>query len=541
MLLERRAFDEGRSNVAFAMDYNDAADIMPGGEDAFDPAEFSKTGLTAILVPPGEDGYDHNLITGIRNSGMAAGLLPGDADCAVYTFEYANTGSDFPVYIADFLPAGHELLSGSGIIMALPENSYGELDTRRYEGYAGDYIRSMTLRTVLNRAKDGSYDLSEAEEAVMESVIERGVRVVIITPFTGKDANIISDLSVYKTLIEELTKLLNKKEFTVSPEIHGAAAAYDWDGLSLLSLSLGLSAVLLLLVDRIKMLGLKLRGLMLLVFVIISVLLWQFLRPVCQEAAAFIAYTALPCLAVSFLMSRARTMVLSNGSRSVSSVFFFALGSVSIAAVLSFLGAVLGCLAVTAGNQAYGFAEYRFAAASYIVVFIWLAVQMFRSVYLEKGTPVSDYFASVFYWLGHKKARTVAIAFLLIIALTLWYYVANYYDSTVWKLWISLLERNLPAVPQSAQYLVGYPAAVLSLVLLGRRMRAGAGPFMLISFALPCSIISGFSSASITASYGIRRFVLSFVFGIIASSIVAGIASLIIKLIKLKPAKGWKV
>lgn len=272
--------------------------------------------------------------------------------------------------------------------------------------------------------------------------------------------------------------------------------------------------------------------------VLLTVLLWIVATSFTVIVMRGLAMLTLPGLSVYFVISRCRVLSLSNGNRSVSSVFFYSLFITLLTGVIAIFSAHLARaidLSVTWNISPL------LKAAVYIVTVLYSCIVLFRLLYLEKGASFADYMASIYFSITKNKARAVAIGLVILTAILLWILVINTSDNSISSTLNSFLSNIFAVYPPSSQYLIGYPSISAALVLCSRRMRAGAWPFVLLSSIIGITAMLSTVSAIVPMRHTFGSMALGLGLGLIISLLVDLAFSLIIRALKLRSSHNWRI
>lgn len=531
--MDKLEYDRGNSQVAVVMDYEDAVSMTDRRDIEYDMKVFAAAGFSGILMEPVNDDYDKHTLELLRRAGLASGLLPSNEfEPTSYVRDYLSLGATLPLLVLDSVPGSPSLseLSAAGINIARIEGNPFSIP----EGY-DKTVSLLRFSPVLSFDEESGYDFAEHEQELLGAIVSRGVRVIYLGYFTDENGQAITDFSVYSAFLRGLADSLKPHGITLGADI-SSEATQDSDVWVLL-ICLSVCALIVIMLSGLKRIP-ALAGLIILgVLLAATVVLWLLNPGLCINLITYAAFLLAPALSMYYLLLRCRSLSLSNGSLSVSSVFFQSLRVIIVAALIGI------SISLAAGliDFSPGAATKSLVRAMWIFVPLYTAAVSFRLIYMVEDATLGEYLVSLYYAIFKKKARSVAILLILVTVILLYLFVIRTAPDSLSDYLGVLITKVVPVYPPASEYLLGYPAMAVALVLCSRRMKNGAWAFFMLSGIPASSVAACFSNAALPLGHKLLQAFTGLALGFAFALIIGLILSVIIYQVKLRPKNNWHI
>lgn len=476
MLSRRIAAEYCDRNIAFAISYEDA--VVLSEEDGRTPSEwladFSSVGVAHLIVT------DHNQ----AQAEAARGSLPMQI---ARSGDTARPGDTFLIpelrdgdVVAYSAPKGEP-----SVPLALVENrSRTDVimpDSFDPDQWQGPMVKTLYMYDAYSYHWEMEEPATENENILFRALVERGMRLVVLTPLVDESRTIVSDFDAYTDLMSGLTARVAERGLTIG-ETFSAMDAPAANRVLIAGTLMLLAVAAYLFLSLIIPFGKKIEYVLLAAAAGV-IIVGSFVMPgLMQKLGAFGAAVLFPCFA-AFLLVR-----ISNNKTTLPLPARFALSLCAMLAIGLSGGLYVGAL---------------LASRPYMMLF-----RVFSGVKLSQLLPIVFVAFVLLYALFNRKARAertavqkLPIPFLVLVGIcviaALIVLILRSGDNMLpvsdlevkFRNW---LEYTLYARPRTKEMFLAFPAVALYVAASDRRIALLQWPLGILAGIGACSVVNTF-------------------------------------------------
>lgn len=421
-----------------------------------------------------------------------------------------------------------ENIEQSGLIGLVEESGYNA-------------VRAFTTwNYIQNRYQYYNYPGSEEiENTFFRAVIERNIRLIYFKPFKEfKDNYIyITDVAEYKRMFDSLEKRL--ETHNVSFGEASVMMPYKIGLMQKWIITVGAIAGGMILLTAFIPLKAKYRYGMFSILAILALGAYE-IRPVLAELlSAFGAAVVFPCLAVLYLLNKCRKyMNLENESEGLANILKWSIKDLVAAVCISLAGAIYTSSVIADINYLLEINIFRGVKAAQlipIVIFALLYISFIGLNLEQKNSKLS--IKAIKDILNANIKVWVVIVGLVLLAAGYIYIARTGQETSVQPMNIEMILRNflenvLLARPRTKEFLIAFPALMLTIYTIIRRL--GWLPFIfgLAAVIGQTSVVNTFMHLRTPIYLSITRTGYSLLFGVIFGIIYIVVLEAVIRLYK---------